>query len=316
MLATFATETRFGLAEADPSPAVTRLDALRAAPGDRRAWHDRPAVWRCLSGLPAAQMLWDKVLAWRLDLHSCRIALALRLYRDEHGAWPARLEDLVPGQLPNPLPIPIQAQLTDYRVQDHEWGLWRKKAEGKDGELGDLRLPNLARQWSGFVDRIVPPTAFVKTAWIHSGEAAQHRLTWEGLVVANHIQPDGTIDPDLLRRYGLPTPESTPSLVTRLASLAQALADPRPAPPQVPPDGLATPASEWGSGPGPGPGGPGRYGFGPPPGGRRRDATLPGPATSRTGATNLTATGSNAPISASTPPVQVPPPAPRPRPPE
>jgi len=222
----------------------------------------------------------------------------------------------VPQQLPAPLPVPILAQLADYRTQDAAWGIWRPKTERKEGEAGDLRLPELARQWSGFVDRVAPPSPFVQTAWLHSGEAAQHRLTWEGLVAANHLRPDGTINPNLLRRYGLRAVESAPSLVTRAAALAQAFAGPRPPLPEVPAEGLAVPASEWGSGPGfgPGAGGPGRYGLGPPPGGGRRGPPPPNSATNSPGATNSTAPETNAPTSAARAPMPVPlqPPSPRP----
>lgn len=320
MLATVASEARFGLTEDDPTPAIKRLDELRATPSDRRAWHDRPAIWRCLGGLPAVQMLWDKVLGWRLDLHSCRVVLALRLYRDEHGSWPAGLDELVPRQLPSPLPVPIRTQLADYRTQDAAWGIWRPKTERKEGEAGDVRLPELARQWSGFVDRVAPPAPFVQTAWLHSGEAAQHRLTWEGLVAANHLRPDGTINPNLLRRYGLRTADNTPSLVTRAAALAQAFAGPRPPLPEVPAEGLAVPASEWGSGPGfgpgipPGAGGPGRFGLGPPPGGRRRGPPPPNSAASGPGATNSPVTETNAPTATATAPVTAAPQPPPPRP--
>lgn len=85
---------------------------------------DRPAVWNSVQGLPTANALRETTDTWLVYLESCRLTLALRLFRDQHGAWPDRLDQLVPDLLPA-VPIdPFTGQPFGYERQNEGWQLW------------------------------------------------------------------------------------------------------------------------------------------------------------------------------------------------
>jgi hypothetical protein len=89
---------------AGPFAARPASPAPLLGPGAQpRAWwrrvFDRPAVWRLTRLLPPPEPVRESWRQWRLYLESCRLTLALRVYRDQHGRWPARLEALVPEWL-------------------------------------------------------------------------------------------------------------------------------------------------------------------------------------------------------------------------
>ena len=71
-------------------------------PSPRPWWRrvlDRPAVWRSLESLPDPYTLEQGQRFWLEYLESCRLTLALRLFRDASGSWPDRLDELAPGIL-------------------------------------------------------------------------------------------------------------------------------------------------------------------------------------------------------------------------
>ena len=85
------------LREGQPDRAQQTGQELRQAYGRRPVpsrFFDRPAVWRSLTSCPDLSSLLDEARASRSALESCRLVLALRLYRDRHGGWPDRLEAL------------------------------------------------------------------------------------------------------------------------------------------------------------------------------------------------------------------------------
>lgn len=109
-------------------PAEWPLPAWLAGPGDARPlwqrWLDRPAVWRVPRELPPPQPVLQnwRELRWALD--ACRIMTALRAYREEHGHWPARLEELVPAWLDALPPDPFQPDTPlRYTTQGEDWQL-------------------------------------------------------------------------------------------------------------------------------------------------------------------------------------------------
>lgn len=89
----------------------------------RRAF-DRPAVWRAASALPPPQFTLESWRWWHVQLESCRLALALRLFKERQGGWPTRLEELVPEVLPT-LPLdPFSGVPFKYRRLGEGWQLW------------------------------------------------------------------------------------------------------------------------------------------------------------------------------------------------
>jgi len=88
----------------------------------RRAF-DRPAVWRSLESLPDPYTLQAGQLFWRQYLESCRLTLALRLFHDQRGAWPQRLEELVPDPLASLPPDPVADRPFRYILDGSRWRL-------------------------------------------------------------------------------------------------------------------------------------------------------------------------------------------------
>ncbi len=107
------------------------LDALRRdepAPTMRRGWFrewfDRPAVWRSIEVLPPAEPLRTSQQQWLVYLESCRLTLALRGFREAHGRWPDRLEELVPEWLPAVPADPFGGRPFGYQREGAGWRLW------------------------------------------------------------------------------------------------------------------------------------------------------------------------------------------------
>lgn len=91
---------------------------------------DRPAVWRLPRLLPPPEPVRESWRQWRLYLESCRLTLALRGYRDQHGRWPERLEALVPEWL-EAVPEDPFAPGTPlrYACTGESWQFWSAGAE-------------------------------------------------------------------------------------------------------------------------------------------------------------------------------------------
>jgi hypothetical protein len=106
-------------------PRQSRPSWVPGNPSARSWWRralDRPAVWRSLESLPDPYTLQQGQQFWREYLESCRLTLALRLFRDRTGSWPGRLDELVPGILAV-LPVDPVAGAPFRYVRDG--GRWR-----------------------------------------------------------------------------------------------------------------------------------------------------------------------------------------------
>jgi hypothetical protein len=95
-------------------------------PGWLRRWLDRPAAWRGVEGLPEPGRIRGEMGAWWLYLTECRLVLALRLYRDRYGRWPARLEEMVPEFLSQVPVNPFVSTQIGYAVKGRGWEMWRE----------------------------------------------------------------------------------------------------------------------------------------------------------------------------------------------
>ena len=94
---------------------------------------DRPAVWRAASALPRPRFTLESWRWWHVQLESCRLALALRRFKDRQGGWPTRLEELVPEILPT-LPLdPFSGAPFKYRRLGEGWQLWSVGPRGSAG---------------------------------------------------------------------------------------------------------------------------------------------------------------------------------------
>jgi hypothetical protein len=104
----------------------SRPDWFPGNPSRRPWWRrvlDRPAVWRSIEALPDPYTLDACRRHWLQYLESCRLTLALRLFRDRHGAWPDRLEELVPAVMSN-LPVdPVTGEPFRYVRTGNRWRL-------------------------------------------------------------------------------------------------------------------------------------------------------------------------------------------------
>ncbi len=92
----------------------------------QRMW-DRPAVWRSLELLPDPYRMQESRQLWMQYLESCRVTLALRLFRDRTGSWPERLEELVPSVLASLSPASDSAGRAPL-VYEREGAGWRLRA--------------------------------------------------------------------------------------------------------------------------------------------------------------------------------------------
>lgn len=89
-------------------------------------WLNRPAVWRSLNQQPNLNetgRMWSR---WWTGLQSCRLALAARLLRDEHGRWPEDLHELVPVLLTELPSDPLDGTGFRYHRSGDVWGLARR----------------------------------------------------------------------------------------------------------------------------------------------------------------------------------------------
>jgi len=95
--------------------------------GPANGWRflDRPAIWRSVASWPRAGDLQMDLRWWRLWLESCRLTMALRAFKDRHGDWPERLEDLRPELLTTSRVNRTGDALLRYERTSQGWRLWR-----------------------------------------------------------------------------------------------------------------------------------------------------------------------------------------------
>jgi hypothetical protein len=116
-------------------PVAARANPRTLAPERTwiRTWLDRPAAWQAAAeAAPGTQGLQETYAWWLVYWESCRIALALRLYWDEHGAWPERLGQLCPGIFPAEPLDPFTGQPFRYERTGDGWRFWSLGPSGQD----------------------------------------------------------------------------------------------------------------------------------------------------------------------------------------
>ena len=128
---------------------ITRMQQKTAYPGRVASlepsflhrYLDRPAVWGSAVRYPDPAQYQACLNWWRVDLESCRLALALRAYYNLHGESPDRLERLVPEILPA-VPIdPFTGQPFRYQLEGGLWRFWSAGPAGTDPTPEDADLP-------------------------------------------------------------------------------------------------------------------------------------------------------------------------------
>lgn len=102
-----------------------RAEILRQLhPGTWRRQLDRPAIWRALDTCPLPVDALDTFKVWRMQIRSCQIALALRLHRDRHNAWPASLNALQPEYFSSVPTDPFTGRPFEYEPTAQGWHFW------------------------------------------------------------------------------------------------------------------------------------------------------------------------------------------------
>jgi hypothetical protein len=113
------------------------------APGKRAVWpartkwsaarrlFDRPAVWDVVNHMPPVGRLRDDARTWQVFLESCRLTLALRVFREVHGRWPERLDQLVPAILPALPKDPFGDGPFGYECTEQGWSFWSVGPAGR-----------------------------------------------------------------------------------------------------------------------------------------------------------------------------------------
>ncbi len=100
------------------------VEEAAKAPGFWQRWLDRPALWRALAILPDGSDLRRSRQQWLAYFESCRLALALRIYREQHGDWPEELGQLVPEILTSLPEDPRSGGAFGYGRTGTGWQLW------------------------------------------------------------------------------------------------------------------------------------------------------------------------------------------------
>lgn len=126
MRAASVTRTVAALRAGTLPPRTSRPEWVPGSPSRRSWWRrllDRPAVWGSIESLPDPYQLDFGRRIWVQYLESCRLTLALRLFRDQHGAWPDGLDELVPAVMSH-LPVdPVTGETFRYLRTGNRWRL-------------------------------------------------------------------------------------------------------------------------------------------------------------------------------------------------
>ena len=176
----YLSRTTAALRRGDLTGAAAEAAALRGAFASRpwfARWFDRPAAWRAALDGPALDPLVERGLASLAALESCRLTLALRLYRDAQGNWPAQLEELVPTWLPA---VPVDPYTGRPFAYERDGTGWLVRAATENAGAPDVGEEGIL---------------------FHSAEAAEERLL--RLLAGQEGPVAGVMDVGLLVRYGL-----------------------------------------------------------------------------------------------------------------
>jgi hypothetical protein len=160
-------------------------DALATATALRRRWKergwlqrsvDRPAVWAALTEASSPEA---GLVGWKQQAvlsQSCRLALALRCYREAHQVWPERLEQLVPEFLTAVPADPFTGEPFGYHRGTNWWVLW---------SVGLTRLkPPLDAPRA----TLSPPGASGIRSVFYSTEAEKAQAWWEQMQPAQRAE--------------------------------------------------------------------------------------------------------------------------------
>lgn len=183
--------------------ALEQAAALQDAFASRPFWSrffDRPAAWRSIGDFLPVRPLVEEARAAKATLESCRLVLALRLYRDRHGEWPERLDALAPEWLPEIPEDPFTGESFAYQREGNGWLV--------QAVHPDARAPEPADEGILF----------------HSAEPAEARLL--RLITGQATRITGVMDVQMLQRYGL-VPKGLSGFLSQVRTnqpLAQALA--------------------------------------------------------------------------------------------
>lgn len=159
----------------------------------------------------------ENAIHWRCSLETCRLTLALRLYKDRHGVWPERLEELVPEFLPA-VPIePCSGLPLDYRRPGGGWrvrpGPYHDYYAGRDEILAQRMTTHYDLRLSGFRPA---PGERLRAPLCSSEEAKEAPVQWEQRLRAEQAEAKRLaeqaaggptlprmMDVRILQRYGL-----------------------------------------------------------------------------------------------------------------
>lgn len=168
---------------------------------------DRPVVWEEGRSVIEVEIAIRRLRTIQANLEVCRLTLALRLYLDEHGVWPAQLADLVPDYLPALPADPFGAPSFAYECTTNRWGLW---ADGLD---------RATDKWAA-AERSAAASSRAALGFV-SDEFEIRRRQHER-EQTNALTP-GQMSAVMMQRYGLVSPK-----------MAAAMFMSRPSPQQVP----------------------------------------------------------------------------------
>jgi len=86
-------------------------------------------AWMLMPTFTTAQLRYIKCIC---DHEALRVNVALRLYRAEHGEYPAALAAVVPDYLEELPPDPFSGEPFRYRREGEGWLLWSVGEDGDD----------------------------------------------------------------------------------------------------------------------------------------------------------------------------------------
>jgi len=157
-----------------------------------RAWYslfDRPAAWSVPSATGSPAGCLERIRWHRVQVESCRLTLALRLYRETHRRWPNSLSPLVPDILPE-IPLdPFSGQPFLYRRTDAEYVF---------ATVGPVGTENRSPDWLLSTNRLTAHDSGRRQVF-SSMDPALALAEWQ----RQQAQSNPTFDVRMLLRYGL-----------------------------------------------------------------------------------------------------------------
>jgi len=97
------------------------VEALRASELWKTRWWDRPAAWSMCDFLDSGAWLIPRRRQCLAPLRSCQLVLALRMFRDQTGSWPASQADCLPFPPLRGALDPLDGVALAYQADGHDW---------------------------------------------------------------------------------------------------------------------------------------------------------------------------------------------------